>query len=105
MMYVKSPETKFVQNGNAAGFRNRMTTSDIFTNYGDMMREKDLKKVEDYHHGYSGTRHNSVGEYMVYPNDDIAHRHAKSQAGRSTWEGSYGRSDSLADDWVVYHLE
>lgn len=84
MMYVKSPEVKFVQDGNAAGFRTKFTTSDIFTEYGDMMKESDLKKVEDYYHGYSGTRYNTVGEYMVYPNDDIAYRHARNQAGRST---------------------
>lgn len=105
MMFVKSPETKFIQNGSSAGYRTVMTTSDIFSEYGDYMKVSDIERIEDYHHGYSGARYNEVGEYMRYPSDDMAYRYNKANAGRTIYEGSYGRSETLADDWIVYHLE
>lgn len=105
MMYLKSPEEKFIQNGFAAGFRTRMTSSDVLNELGQTLTDKDIKRIEDYRVGAKGSRYHKIGKEMVYPDYSPAYQHLKHQVANANNEGSYGLNRSLGDEWIVYHLE
>lgn len=54
MIYHKSPEVKYVQNGLYAGYRTLMTTGDVLDRLGDVMKDEDIQKIEGNKRGIMG---------------------------------------------------
>lgn len=100
--YHKSPETKYIEDSEFAGYRTHMTTSDILDRWHDELTEEEVHKIEGEGHtqGMLGMEKDMIGPQMKYHNVDIEFEYNKDNFGR---EGSYGFSGG--EDWEVYHTE
>lgn len=104
--YHKSPETKYIQDGLYAGYKQYMTVSDILDTYGEDLDEDDLKKIEDiaFSSGGGDYRHGFTKEatYGHDGPDDFSSAARQSMYG-SVREGSYG--NDFKHDLLVTHVE
>ena len=105
VFYHKSPDTKFIEDGLYAGYRTRMTTSDILDKFGDFLKEEDLKKLERTLQGVGGWGDGTLGKRtMEYYHEDVTDFFMReSLLENSLEEGAYGRARS--EDWTVIHVE
>jgi hypothetical protein len=100
VFYHKSPETKFIQDGDYAGYRYRMTVSDILNRYEEDLSEEDKERLEGDMMGVNGIRSDLLGPEMKYHNHSIELEYNKRFIGE---EGSYGYAEG--NDWEVTHVE
>lgn len=99
--YHKSGEVKYIQDGEYAGYRTYMSTSDILNNYSKFLTEEEIDNLQQTaNHGTHGIRTDLIGPKMKYHNVDIEFEYNRRLRGE---EGSYGYSD--ANDWEVTHVE
>lgn len=99
VFYHKSPDVKFVQNGDYAGYMTTMTTMEVLQSFGSRIKaKKDLDKLQSsitYGDGSDGAsrkmehhRYNRELDYYGAINKD---------------DGSYGKA--YYSDWDVFHCE
>jgi len=101
VFFHKSPEVKFIQDGEYAGYRTRMTTADVLNTFEEDLSELDKERLEDCMNGnLNGMRPDMISERMKYHNTNLEFEFNRSTIAD---EGSYGYSNS--DDWDVYHVE
>jgi len=107
MVYHKSPEVKYVQDGLFAGYRKQMDIGQILDLYGDLMNPEDLAELESTYRGVSGIRADAIGPQMNYDHSSKLERRLISRASNSPTgspdEGSYGKGDY--EDMTVFHVE
>lgn len=102
--YHKSPEVKYAQDGEYAGYRTRMTTSDILDKFSNELTEDEIRRIEGESAGglgIMGASPNMIGKSMQVFNRDIEYEYNKE--GDYSEEGSYGRA--RGEDWEVTHVE
>jgi hypothetical protein len=105
VFYHKSPEVKYVQDGEYAGYRTRMTPSDLLTRYADQLTEEEIKRVQGQSagvHGIFGARGDLINDSMTYYNLDLEYEYSKDFT-ISNEQGSYGVP--RGEDWEVTHVE
>lgn len=105
VFYHKSPEIKYIQDGEYAGYRTRMTPSDILTLYGDQLSKDEIERIEGLSsgvHGVFGASGNMISKEMNYYNVDLAYEYNK-DGKFSNEHGSYG--SARGEDWEVTHVE
>jgi hypothetical protein len=104
IFYYKSPETKYIQDGEYAGNRVRMTTSDILDKYGQFLTDEEKDRIQADAvggQGVFGAQSNLIGSSMKTHNVELEDLYTRN-ANRGE-EGSYGYS--YQDDWEVTHVE
>lgn len=102
--YHKSPEEKYSQNGEYAGYRTRMTPSEILDRYSTELTKQEIDRIEGDSAGglgIMGASPNMINKSMQVFNRDIEFEFNKE--GDYSEEGSYGRARS--EDWEVTHVE
>lgn len=97
VFYRKSPETKYIQWGDCAGSRVKMSAADVLDRYKNLSKE-DIKKLEER---YSLIPSKSVGREMNYKFDHLELNYAKANVPEEV--GSYGYS--FTDMVTVLHVE
>lgn len=97
VFYHKSPEIKYVQDGDYAGTRIKMSLADVFDTY-KSLTEKDIEKLEEK---YSTIPSEGLGKEMHYNFKHIELRHLEHAASGDI--GSYGFT--YADMVDVLHVE
>jgi len=106
VFYHKSSETPFVQDGFWAGYRTRMTASDILSEYGDDLTEDQKEKIDSYTAVSSlyGMTDEIISKEinLLDLNKSLEWRLGKG-AGTMITVGSYGRS--TLNDLDVIHVE
>lgn len=101
LIYDKSPDTKWIQDGNYAGYKTSMSINEIITQYGDDLSDEDLKKLEDRLNGsmlnsssnpYENAAYNAESYFFGLPVNwsDVA---------------AYGQSKPTHQVLNVYHVE
>lgn len=100
IFYHKSPEVKYIQDGEYAGYRHRMTVTDILNRWEEDLNEDDKERLEGTINGISGIRTDLIGPDMKYHNHSIEFEYNKRSVGE---EGSYGQAEG--NDWEVTHVE
>lgn len=98
--YHKSPEVKFVQDGEFAGNTTNMTTSQILSRYSESLSDDDKDTLDGNHKGINGIRGDLIDKKMKVHNRSLDYEYNK-KASRTY--GSYGFSGD--DDWEVTHVE
>jgi hypothetical protein len=100
VFYHKSPEVKYIQDGEYAGYRHRMTVTDILNRWEEDLSEDAKEKLEGHMSGVNGIRTDLLGPEMKYHNHSIEFEYNKRWIGE---EGSYGYAEG--NDWEVTHVE
>jgi hypothetical protein len=100
VFYHKSPETKFIQEGDYAGYRHRMSVADILNRWEEDLSEEYKERLEGDMMGVNGVRSDLIGPQMKYHNHSIEYEYNKRWIGE---EGSYGYAEG--NDWEVTHVE
>jgi hypothetical protein len=100
VFYHKSPETKYIQYGDYAGYRHRMSVADILNRWEEDLTEDDKERLEGDMMGVNGVRGDLIGPEMKYFNHSIEYEYNKRWIGE---EGSYGYAEG--NDWEVTHVE
>jgi hypothetical protein len=90
VIYHKSPEVKYIQNGLYAGYRTLMTTGDVLDRFGDDLKDEDVEKLEGTLRGMLGDDY-WPDKKMAYPNTTVYDRYLSNYMNKSYQEGSYGR--------------
>lgn len=90
VIYHKSPEVKYIQNGLYAGYRTLMTTGDVLDRFGDDLKDDDVEKLEGTLRGMLGDDY-WPDKKMAYPNTTVYDRYLSNYMNKSYQEGSYGR--------------
>jgi len=103
LIYHKSPEVKYIEDGLFAGYRTYMTIGDVLDKFGDYLPEKDLKRLEGTMRGVQGIRDDIISKKMKYQTDDVYDYYLRNYLNSSTEEGSYGKASGT--DWIVSHVE
>ena len=94
-IYHKSPEIKFVQDGDYAAYIEYVSVNEILNRYHDSLKEDDIKKLESYLIGPAGGYGTDVpmmGKELNYRNESFEHRFNK-RTLLDTTTGSYGEGD------------
>jgi hypothetical protein len=103
--YHKSPEIKYIQDGEYAGYRTRMSPSEILSKFGSQLTKEEKERIEGLSsgvHGIFGASENMIDKEMNYYNVDLEYEYAKD--GKFSYEhGSYGQA--RGEDWEVTHVE
>ena len=105
VFYHKSPEVKYVGDGEYAGYRTRMTPSDILTKFGDQLTDEEKKRIQGQSagvHGIFGAKGDLINHEMTYYNLDLEYEYSKDFTV-SNEQGSYGVP--RGEDWEVTHVE
>lgn len=102
VFYHKSADTKYVQDGVAAGYRTMMNISDILDLYGNYLSNTDKDKIEERLYYYNDTK--GPAKKMKYPKHSIQSELQNKIHTTSTDEGLYGRY-SMMSDLPVVHVE
>lgn len=101
--YFKSPDTKYVQDGVAAGYRTMMNISDIIDTYYEFLSEEDRVLLEERVYSY-GMKDGSPNRKMKYPDKSVSEEMLSRLYHHSPDEGQYGRAD-MHTDLPVVHAE
>jgi hypothetical protein len=105
-LYHKSPEIKFVQDGDYAAYIEYLSVNEILNRYHDSLEKKDIEKLEGFllsgTDGY-GMDVPMMGKESNYRNESFEHRYNKHDLLESKI-GSYGSGEE--DDLIqVVHAE
>lgn len=95
VVFQKSPEVKYIQDGSFAGYRTVMSLADIFDTYKNL-KPADIKKLEDL---YTTASSNGGGENYNFPHIDLQYQQSANQKSY----GSYGIGSG--EDIEVFHCE
>lgn len=87
VFYHKSPETKYVQDGQYAGYSTYMTASEIFDRFGRYLSEEDKEKID---------QSNTPG--LIYEVGAASNANA-------LVSGSYATAETRSTDYLVQHVE
>jgi hypothetical protein len=104
VFYYKGPEVKYIQDGEYAGYRVKMTTSEVLDRYERYLSKEEIDRVQNYAisgQGIFGADPDLIGPSMKYHNYDIEDQYSKNSFRGEV--GSYGAS--YEDDWEVTHVE
>jgi len=107
VFYHKSPEIKYVQNGEYAGYRTRMTPSEIVTKFSTKLTKEEKDRIQGEGSGVNGLIGSNVkmmSKDMDYSGSsvDLEYEYQKNEVA-DTHEGSYG--SARGEDWEVTHVE
>jgi len=94
-IYHKSPEIKFIQDGDYAGYVEYISVNEVLNRYHDSLDEKDIEKLEGYLIGNTagyGTDVPMMGKELNYRNRPFEARYNKNNF-LDTNVGSYGQGD------------
>lgn len=103
VIYHKSPDVKYVEDGLYAGYRTFMSSGDILDKFGDQLSEDDIKRIEGTLQGVQGIRDDIIGKKMKYYHDDVYDVYLRNYMDQGHEQGAYGKSS--AGDWLVTHVE
>lgn len=103
VIYDKSAETKFIQDGFCAGYRTLMLASDVLDLYGSYLSKEDLDRIDNMDSAFRQEWHKSPNNTMMYYND--ANYYDSKSTYPPTHEASYGDSHSNQNEWLVQHIE
>ncbi len=101
-IYDKSPDTKFIEDGQYAGYRTRMLPSDLFDRVGTYLTDKDLKTLEDRFYFNKSNKGRSYKTMQYNHTDDFKEYYTDTESPR---DGQYGRSQSTLASTLTYHTE
>jgi hypothetical protein len=102
--YHKSPEVQFIQDGEYVTYKREMTISDVLDIYGNDLKEKDVRELQDYSGNVYGL------DAKMYSKDAFSPSHWEHSNSRPTtgnitnvpYIGKYGQS-MASDDYVVVY--
>jgi hypothetical protein len=97
VVFQKSPEVKYVQDGSFAGYRTVMSLADIFDTYKNL-KAADIKKLEELYTTASSSG-GGGGENYNFPHIDLQYQQSANQKSY----GSYGIGSG--EDIEVFHCE
>lgn len=100
LIYDKSPDTKWIQDGNYAGYKTSMSITEIIAQYGDDLEDDDLKSLEERLNGGFGSSSNPYNNAQFNPEQYFFGIPVK-------WENyaQYGKSSQTNHTLNVYHVE
>lgn len=101
VFYHKSPDVKYIQDGDYAGYAVRMSSADLLSRFEGSLSEEQKERLDGDLGGIHGIHKDIIGKEMKYHNKDIEFEYAKGNVAGT--DGPYGSSDG--DDWEVIHVE
>lgn len=102
MFYHKSADTKYVQDGVAAGYRTMMNIADIIDIYHDYLSETDKEELENRVYQYRNQK--GPSKKMTYPKNSVHDELQSKIYDQQTETGLYGEYSTLSD-LSVAHVE
>lgn len=103
VIYDKSAETKFIQDGFCAGYRTLMLSSDVLDLYGSYLSKENLDRIDNMDSAFRQEWHKNPNNTMMYYND--ANYYDSKSVYPPTHESSYGDSSINQNEWLVQHIE
>lgn len=108
VIYHKSPEVRFIQDGEYAGYKEYITVSDVLNRYSDYMTDEQIEQLESLYNGAGGNYGMDVpmmGKELNYRNENFETRFNNSMhLGDGDLIGSYGEGND-GELIEVMHLE
>ena len=99
-IYDKSPDTKWIQDGNFAGYKTTMSITEIISQYGEDLAPKDLKELEER---LSGGR--NVGDNPYQNANFNAEQYFFGIPIKWSEMAQYGTNNPQLSTLNVYHVE
>jgi hypothetical protein len=103
VIYDKSPDTKFIQDGLYAGYRTYMNIGEILDKFGDYLTQDQIDRLEGPQGGLFNADSDIVGKKMKYYNDDITDKYIRNNITLDSTLGNYGSAS--ANHYLVSHVE
>lgn len=100
LIYDKSPDTKWIQDGNYAGYKTTMSLNEIIAQYGDDLSTTDLRDLEDRLNGGWGLGSNAYSHANFNPEQYFFGIPVKQSE-----ISQYGTNNPQLQTLNVYHVE